>query len=112
MDNYTRGPGLSRHDPSLQGYLCPLSANTYGIEFLKFEIKDYDTNRVVYQVCLHEAGQSLSAHVHDLATAQVAREPDPEPLPDTLDPGKGCVLKVLEMLCHADAESLAQRWRT
>ncbi|KAG2423035.1 hypothetical protein HXX76_015551 [Chlamydomonas incerta] len=47
------------------GYLCPLNANTFGIEFLKFEIKDYDTNRVVYQV---------------------AREPDSEPLPEVLDP--------------------------
>ncbi|KAG2494394.1 hypothetical protein HYH03_007447 [Edaphochlamys debaryana] len=47
------------------GWMCPLNANSYGIEFLKFEIKDYDTNRVVYQV---------------------AREPDPEPLPEPLDP--------------------------
>lgn len=41
---------LNQHGPFSQGYLCPLSANTYGIEFLKFEIKDYDTNKIVYQV--------------------------------------------------------------
>jgi hypothetical protein len=50
---------------STDGYLCPLKANTFGLEFLKFEIKDYDTSRVVYQV---------------------AREADPEPMPETLDP--------------------------
>ena len=32
--------------------MCPLSANVYGIEFLKFEVKDYDTGKVVYQVSL------------------------------------------------------------
>ncbi len=33
----------------LAGYLCPLSANTYGIEFLEFNIKDYATGKAVYQ---------------------------------------------------------------
>ncbi len=32
------------------GYLCPLKANKFGIEFLKFQIKDYDSGRVVYEV--------------------------------------------------------------
>ena len=32
------------------GYLCPLNANVYGVEFLKFQIKDYDSDRAVYQV--------------------------------------------------------------
>lgn len=46
-------------------YLCPLSANKYGIDFLKFDIRDYDTGKVVYQV---------------------SREPDLGPIPDDLDP--------------------------
>ncbi len=36
--------------PRLPGYLCPLNANAFGVEFLKFEIKDYETGRPVYQV--------------------------------------------------------------
>lgn len=54
-----------KFDGPAEGYLCPLSANTYGIEFLKFEVKDYDTGKVVYQV---------------------SREPEQEPLPDDLPP--------------------------
>ena len=37
-------------DQPTPGYLCPLEANVYGIEFLRFEIKDFDTGRPVYQV--------------------------------------------------------------
>ncbi|MEW5302477.1 MAG: hypothetical protein WDW38_002366 [Sanguina aurantia] len=53
------------YDCPTEGYLCPLSANTAGIEFLKFEVRDYDTQEVVYQV---------------------QRDSDPEPIPDDLDP--------------------------
>lgn len=42
--------GLTLGSVPCEGYLCPLNANTFGIEFLKFEIKEYDTNTVVYQV--------------------------------------------------------------
>lgn len=41
---------LTCHCACTAGYLCPLSANTYGIEFLKFDIRDYDTGKTVYQV--------------------------------------------------------------
>eukprot|EP00798_Chlamydomonas_sp_ICE-L_P030537 gene30537-35566_t len=30
------------------GYLCPLDANSFGVEFLKFEIRDYDSGKPVY----------------------------------------------------------------
>lgn len=30
------------------GYLCPLAANIYGVEFQKFEIRDYDSGQPVY----------------------------------------------------------------
>uniref|UniRef100_A0A699ZLC9 GMP_PDE_delta domain-containing protein n=1 Tax=Haematococcus lacustris TaxID=44745 RepID=A0A699ZLC9_HAELA len=33
-----------------EGYLCPLEANVHGVEFLKFDIRDYDSGRAVYTV--------------------------------------------------------------
>lgn len=32
------------------GFMCPLSANTYGIDFIDFEIKDGETNRSLFRV--------------------------------------------------------------
>lgn len=32
------------------GFLCPLSANTYGIEFLKFTISDYREKKIIFEV--------------------------------------------------------------
>jgi hypothetical protein len=32
------------------GFLCPLSANTYGIEYLDFTIMDYTTKNVIFNV--------------------------------------------------------------
>jgi hypothetical protein len=32
------------------GFLCPLAANTYGIEFLKFTIREMQSNTVVFDV--------------------------------------------------------------
>lgn len=32
------------------GFLCPLSANNYGIEFLQFTISDYTTKKVIFEV--------------------------------------------------------------
>ena len=31
-------------------FLCPLSANTHGIDFLSFCISDYETKRVIFKV--------------------------------------------------------------
>ncbi|KAJ9532721.1 hypothetical protein QJQ45_010805 [Haematococcus lacustris] len=31
-----------------EGYLCPLADNVHGVEFLKFDIRDYDSGRAVY----------------------------------------------------------------
>ena len=33
-----------------KGFLCPLSANKVGIEFLSFKIKDYETKRTIFDV--------------------------------------------------------------
>jgi len=32
------------------GFLCPLSANTYGIDFLSFSISDYTSKNVIFEV--------------------------------------------------------------
>lgn len=32
------------------GFLCPLSANTFGIEFLQFSISDYQTKKIIFEV--------------------------------------------------------------
>ena len=32
------------------GFLCPLSANTYGIDFLSFTISDYSTKKIIFEV--------------------------------------------------------------
>mmetsp|Transcript_22391 Transcript_22391/g.55369 ORF Transcript_22391/g.55369 Transcript_22391/m.55369 type:complete len:188 (+) Transcript_22391:191-754(+) len=32
------------------GFLCPLSANKYAIDFLEFEIKDYDSGESIFHV--------------------------------------------------------------
>ena len=34
----------------LAAFLCPLSANTYGIEFLRFSISDYSTKKIIFEV--------------------------------------------------------------
>jgi len=33
-----------------EGFLCPLSANTYGIDFLQFTISNYTTKAVIFEV--------------------------------------------------------------
>jgi len=33
-----------------EGFLCPLSANTFGIEFLQFTISDYQTKKIIFEV--------------------------------------------------------------
>lgn len=39
-----------------EGFLCPIEANVWGIEFLDFSIRDMDTNRVVFSVSRGDAG--------------------------------------------------------
>eukprot|EP01040_Poterioochromonas_malhamensis_P005088 gene5085-5453_t len=33
-----------------EGFLCPLSANTFGIDFLQFSISDYQTKKIIFEV--------------------------------------------------------------
>lgn len=39
-----------RHTAPTRGFLCPLSANEYKIEFLSFIIQDYDSKKVIFEV--------------------------------------------------------------
>ena len=34
----------------LLGFLCPLSANSFGIDFLSFTISDYETKKTIFEV--------------------------------------------------------------
>lgn len=33
-----------------EGFLCPMGANTYGIDFLQFTISDYDSKKIIFEV--------------------------------------------------------------
>jgi len=37
-------------DRPTPGFLCPMGANTYGIDFLSFTIEDYDTKNLIFEV--------------------------------------------------------------
>lgn len=37
--------------PTLKDYLCEISDNVYEIDFVKFKIRDMDSNRTLYEVC-------------------------------------------------------------
>jgi hypothetical protein len=32
------------------GFLCPLSANSYGLDFLAFSISDYESKKIIFEV--------------------------------------------------------------
>ena len=42
------------------GFLCPLSANTYGIDFLQFTISDYVSKKIVFEVGRNTPPQDMS----------------------------------------------------
>mmetsp|Transcript_17291 Transcript_17291/g.43863 ORF Transcript_17291/g.43863 Transcript_17291/m.43863 type:complete len:242 (+) Transcript_17291:205-930(+) len=44
-----------------KGYLCPLNANRYGIEFQSFKIKDYETKRTIFDVSRENAAAVAAA---------------------------------------------------
>lgn len=51
------------------GFCCSLQANKYGISFLEFEIKDYDTKRSVFKI-------AKDANMPDLASLNLADIPE------------------------------------
>lgn len=34
----------------IKGFLCPLSANVFGIDFLQFTISDYESKKIIFEV--------------------------------------------------------------
>jgi len=42
-----------------KSFLCPLNANTYGIDFLAFKIRDMDSGKVVFEVAKDENAQPV-----------------------------------------------------
>ena len=34
----------------VSGFLCPLSANVYGLDFLNFTISDYETKAILFEI--------------------------------------------------------------
>ncbi|KAH8062231.1 hypothetical protein JL722_3144 [Aureococcus anophagefferens] len=46
----SRGTEVLRHEAPTKNFLCPLSANEYGIEFLSFVIQDYDSKLTIFEV--------------------------------------------------------------
>mmetsp|Transcript_13897 Transcript_13897/g.18999 ORF Transcript_13897/g.18999 Transcript_13897/m.18999 type:complete len:256 (-) Transcript_13897:346-1113(-) len=41
---------INKLNKPTDGFLCPLTANTFGIEFLSFTISDYNTKKVIFEV--------------------------------------------------------------
>lgn len=39
-----------KYNSATKGFLCPLSANQYGIDFLAFKIRDVDSGEIVFEV--------------------------------------------------------------
>ena len=55
VSDFHPNDSCSRNPPSL-GFLCPLSANTYSIEFLSFFISDFCSKRKLFAI-----GEGLAA---------------------------------------------------
>lgn len=49
FDSPTADEVLQYMQPT-QGYLCPLTSNTYGIEFLSFKIRDYESSTQLFEI--------------------------------------------------------------
>ncbi|RLN85300.1 hypothetical protein BBJ28_00014058 [Nothophytophthora sp. Chile5] len=43
----------------MAAFLCPLSANTYGIEFLHFAISDYESKRKIFEIGKDRPGKAV-----------------------------------------------------
>lgn len=49
MSEITPQSVLDLHAPTSH-FLCPLSANTFGIQFLSFRIRDFDSGQVLFEI--------------------------------------------------------------
>jgi len=41
---------INRLTKPTEGFLCPLSANVYGLDFLNFTISDYESKKVIFEI--------------------------------------------------------------
>uniref|UniRef100_K3WMX7 GMP phosphodiesterase delta subunit domain-containing protein n=1 Tax=Globisporangium ultimum (strain ATCC 200006 / CBS 805.95 / DAOM BR144) TaxID=431595 RepID=K3WMX7_GLOUD len=55
---YTPDDVLELEAPT-DSFLCPLSANTYGIEFLHFAISDYESKRKIFEIGKNRPGKAV-----------------------------------------------------
>eukprot|EP00741_Cyanophora_paradoxa_P013391 tig00020685_g12930.t1 len=55
-------------------FLCPLAANVYGIDFVSFKIRDYETNKTIFEV-----------------SKEVDPNAPPQPIPDEVDDSVRCI---------------------
>ena len=53
-----------RHEAPTKKFLCPLSANEYGIEFLSFVIQDYLEKKTIFEVS-RERPLPIDFSMHD-----------------------------------------------
>ncbi|KAG8468504.1 hypothetical protein KFE25_013587 [Diacronema lutheri] len=53
-----------------EGYLCPLSANRYGIRFNSFKVRDVDSNAALFEVRAPPASDDEQIIVDDLTPEQ------------------------------------------
>ena len=69
------------HKAPTEGFLCPLAANKYGIDFREFEIKDYDkVSSSLRHVCILRSGRAVRcARVCRRAHTSRSRAPSPSP---------------------------------
>lgn len=51
-------------------FLCPVSANSYGIEFLHFAISDYESKRKIFEIGKNVPGRAAAVPKVDLAQAR------------------------------------------
>ncbi|GAQ82113.1 hypothetical protein KFL_001000350 [Klebsormidium nitens] len=56
---------LALKEPT-KGFLCPLSANIYGIDFTEFEVKDCDSGEVVFSIRKDPTGPAMPSAPLDL----------------------------------------------
>ncbi|KAK9804684.1 hypothetical protein WJX72_000011 [[Myrmecia] bisecta] len=60
-----------QHRAPAPGYLCPLSANTYDVEFVEFEIRDYETGASVFKVSRPPGAPPVPKHIDPALEDQV-----------------------------------------
>ena len=82
-------------------FLCPLSANVYGIDFLSFRIRDYDSNTSLFEVSKDPSSpavrrrRALTNPIFFYLTHLAARAPTPaqemEAMMEELDDSYRCI---------------------